>query len=95
MVSLADLSTDLQLSIISEKLHQLQQENPFYKRIMSLLKSSKLQTNDPYYIEDKLLMTNIITSKQCFHTMVLPQVLTTLILRAAHDELGYNSSTRT
>ena len=60
---------------------------------MGLLQSSKSQVSNPYYIEDKLLMRNIIDNKQCFYTMVLPQVLITQILRAAHDELGHNGST--
>ena len=71
--SLADPSADLWLGLTCEGLHQLQQRDPFCKRIMSLLKSSKLQANNPYYVEDKLLMRNITDSK---HTMVLPQVLT-------------------
>ena len=62
---------------------------------MGLLESSELQASYPYYIEHKLLMRNITDNKQCFHTMVLPQVLITQILRAAHDELGHNGSTRT
>ena len=62
---------------------------------MDLLKSSKLQTNNKYYIEDELLMRNIIDNKMCFHTMVLPQVFTTQILKAAHNELGNNGTTRT
>ena len=40
-------------------------------------------------------MRNIIDTKQCFNTMVLPWILTTQILRAAHDELGHNGSTQT
>ena len=40
-------------------------------------------------------MRNIIDNKLCFHTMVLPQVLTTQILRASQDELGHYGSTRT
>ena len=95
MVSLADPSADLQLGITCEQLCQLQQEDPFCKRIMHLLKSSKLQTNNPYYMEEELLMRNIINNKQCFNTMLLPQVLITQILRAVHEELGHNSSTRT
>ena len=73
----------------------MQQEDPFCKRIMSLLKSSKLQVNNLHYIENKLLMRNITDNKQCFHTVVLPQILTAPLVRAAHDELGHNSSTRT
>ena len=40
-------------------------------------------------------MRNIIDNKQCFHTKVLSQVLTTQVLRAAHDALGHNGSTTT
>ena len=61
---------------------------------MGLLKSSTLQVN-PYYIEDKVLMRNIIDSKQCFHSMMLSHILITTILRAAHDELGHNETTQT
>ena len=95
MVSSADSGTDMKLNITCERWCQLQQEDPFCKQIMGPLKSSKLQTNNPYYMEDKLLMRNIIDNKQCFHTMVLPQVLITQILRATHDELGHNGTTRT
>ena len=62
---------------------------------MGLLKSSKLQANNPYYIEDELLMKNIIDNKQCFHAMVLPWLLITPILRAANDELSHNGTTLT
>ena len=55
----------------------------------------KVTANNLYYIEDKLLMRNIIDNKQCFHTMVLPWVLIIQILRAAEDELGHNVTTRT
>ena len=85
-----DHSVGLLLNIICKQLPQLQQEDHFCKRIISLLESSKLQANNPYHIEDKLLMRNIIDNKQCFHAMVLPLVLTNRILRAAHDELGHN-----
>ena len=95
MFSLADSGTNLKLNVMSKRLCQLQQEDPFCKRIMVLLKSSKLQACNPYYIEDKLLMRNIIDNKQYFHMMVLPQVLVTQILRDAHDELGHNGSTQT
>ena len=53
---------------------------------MGLLKSSKLEASNQYYIEDKLLIWNIINNKQCFHAMVLPWVLMMQILRAAHDK---------
>ena len=79
-VSSAGPGTDLKLDITNEKICQLQQEDPFSRRIMSLLKSSL------YYIENELLMSNIIDNKQCFHTVVLPQVLTTQVLRAVLDE---------
>ena len=45
-------------------------------------------------MEDELLMRNLIDNKQCFHTMVMPWVLKTQILRAAHDELCHNGPTR-
>ena len=95
MVSLVDLNVDMWLGITCEWLFHLQHEDPFCKRIMNLLKSSKLQSNNLYYMEDELLMRNIIDKKQCFHTMVLAQVLMIQILRAAYDDLGHNSSTRT
>ena len=94
-VSSVDSSTDLHLNMTHERLCQLQQEDSFCKRIMSLFKSSKLKINNPYYIKDELLMRNIIDNKHCFHTMVLPWVLMTKILRYTHDELGHNGSTRT
>ena len=93
-VSSTNHNTDVQLNIAHEKLLQWQQEDPFFKRIISLLKSSKLQANNPYYMEDELLMRNIINNKQCFHIMVLSCMLATRILRAVHEELGYYGSTR-
>ena len=50
MVSSADSGTDLKLNITNERLHQMQQEDPLWKGIMGLLKSSKLQANNPYYV---------------------------------------------
>ena len=91
----ADSGTNLELNMTNERLCQLQQEDPFCKRIMGLLKSSKLQASNPYYIEDKLLMRIIIDNKQCFHTIVLPWLLITQILMAVHDELGHSGTTRT
>ena len=93
-LSLADPTAGLWPGIMHKQLCQLPQDDVFCKRIMSLLKFSKLQTNNPYYMEDRFLMRNIIDNQQCFHTMALPQVLVTQILRASHDELGHNSSTR-
>ena len=78
-----------------KRLCQLQQNDPLCKGIMGLLKFSKVQASNLYYIEDKLLMRNIIDNKQCFHTMVLLRILITQILRATHDELGHNGTTRT
>ena len=62
MVSSVDPSADLWLSITCEHLCNLQQEESFCKRIISLLKSSKLQTNNPYYMEDELLMRIYLTT---------------------------------
>ena len=79
----------------NERLCQLQQDDPFYKRIMVLLKSSKLQASNLYYIEDKLLMRNIIGNKQCLYNIMLPQVLISQLLRTAYDALAHNGTTRT
>ena len=94
-VSVADSGTNLALNITHERLCHLQQEDPFCKWIMVLLKFSKLQANYLYYIDSKLLMRNIIYSKQYFHTMVFPLVLIIQILGAPHDELGHNGTNRT
>ena len=95
MISSVDSGTNLKLNITCERLCQSQQKGHFCKRIMGLLKSLKIQTNNPYYVEDKLLMRNIVDNKQCLHTMVLPQVLINQILRVDHDEVGHSGSTRT
>ena len=71
-VSSTKHNTDLQLNIAQEQLLQLQQEDPFCKRIIGLLKSSKLQANHPYYIEDELFMRLTIDNKQCsYHDAAL------------------------
>ena len=49
-VSLANGGTNLKLNITNERLYQLQQEDPFCKRIVGLLKSLKLQASKPLYI---------------------------------------------
>ena len=93
--SSADSGTNLKLNITNERQCQLQQDDSFCKRIICLLKSSKLQASNLYYIEDKLLMRTIIDSKQYSYTTVLLWILITQILRAANDELGHNGTTRT
>ena len=49
-VSSADSGTDLKLKITHERLCHLQPADPFCKRIIDLLESSKLLTNNPYYM---------------------------------------------
>ena len=77
--SLADFGMNLKLNMTNERFCQLQQDKPFCKRIIGLLKSSKLQAGNLYNIEDKLLRRNITDNKQCFHYIVLPQVWTTQV----------------
>ena len=62
-ISLVNPKTELQLYVICKQLYWLQQEDPFCKRIIGLLRSLKLQTNNQYCMEDELLMRNLIDNK--------------------------------
>ena len=90
----ADSIVDLKMKITHERMHQLQQKDPFCKRIMDQLEASKLPPGNLYYIKGELFMINVMDNKQHFQTIVLPQVLVAQVLRLACNELGHNGYTR-
>ena len=86
---------DIVLPIKNDKLMELQQSDKFCKHIISMLKSGKLHTNNPYYIEENVLKRCIEDNKQRFEVVVLPQTLTGPTLQLAHEGLGHNGIPRT
>ena len=94
-ISTSNTTVDIGLTISQEELHQLQQQKNIYKRMWKQLQTSRLQHGNPYFIENDILMRNIIINKQDFQTMVLPRVLINEVLSLAHGELGHNVTTRT
>ena len=49
----------------------------------------------PYYMEEELLMRYVEDNKQRFEVIVIPQDLSKVVLRLAHDDSGHNGSART
>ena len=86
---------DIVLPIKNDKLMELQQNDKFCKHLISMLKSGKLNTNNPYYIEENVLKRYIEDNKQRFEVVVLPQTLTGPALQLAHEGLGHNGVPRT
>ena len=48
----------------------------------------------PYYMEGELLMRYVEDNKQRFEVIVIPQDLSKVVLKLAHDDLGHNGSAR-
>ena len=67
----AESAVHLKLNITHEGMCQLQQRDPFSKRILDQLQASKLPSGNPYYIYSELLMRNVMDNKQYFQTVDL------------------------
>ena len=91
----ADSAVHIEIIITCEKLHQLQQQDHFCKGIWKQLQTSRLQSSNPYFIENELLMSNVRQNKQYLQTIVLQRILVTQLLRLADDHLGHNVTTKT
>ena len=59
-----------------EELSELQDNDLFCKNIISKLNSGKLQTHNPYFIEQNVLKRKMHTNNQTFNPIVLPMCLT-------------------
>ena len=81
---------EIKLPLSDEKLQALQAED-----ISNKLQQGKLQSRNPYYIENGILKRFIEDGKQKFEVMVLLQVLNSAALQLAHEGLGHNGSPRT
>ena len=86
---------DIKLPMTDEKLIQLQEQDKFCKNIKNQLNSSKLQPRNPYYMEDRVLKRFVDDNKQRFEVIVLPQSLSQVALKLAHEGLGHNGIPRT
>ena len=87
-----DPAVDVELNIMQKKKHhQLQERDHSCKRIWN----AKLQTGNPYFIKNILLMQNVTDNEQHFQRIILPRVLVTQVLRLAYDGLDHNDTKRT
>ena len=89
------LGKEITLPIQDNKLIDLQKEDKFFKNILNMLASNKLQNKNPYYIESGILKWYIDDNKQRFEVIVLPQTLTQPALQLAHEGLGHNGIPQT
>ena len=69
----SDPAGDVELHIIQDKCNQLQQLDQFYLRLWKQLQNTWLQSDNPYFKENDLLMKNVIDNKLCLQTIVLIQ----------------------
>ena len=83
------------LPIDNDILHKLQQEDVFCKNIINQIEKDNIVEGQLYLIKNKVLKRYIIDGDNTYKTTVIPRVLTTQILRMAHDELGHNGTHRT
>ena len=83
------------LPINNDTLSKLQQEDVFYKNILSQIEKGNLVEGQLYLIKDKILKRYIIDGDNTYETTVILRALTTQILRMVHDELGHNGTHRT
>ena len=82
------------LPIDNDILHKLQQEDVFCKNIINQIEKGNIVEGQLYLIKNKVLKRFIIDGDNPYETTVIPRVLTTQILRMAHDELGHNGTHR-
>ena len=83
------------LPITNDTLSKLQQEDVFFKKILSQMEKGNIVEGQLYLIKDKILKRYIIDGDNTYETTVIPRALTTQILQMAHDELGHNGTHRT
>ena len=86
---------DIKLPLDNEKLKGFQQKDKFCRDIINELEKGQLQNKNPYYQEEGILKRFVEDGKQKFEAVVLPQVLTSAVLKLAHERLGHNGSPRT
>ena len=89
--------TRWKLTLLNEELQRVQQTVGFYNHILTMLQDKKLWDWHPYFLNDSTIMRYLTDNKQTFETTVMPISLsvTSHLLRQAHNELGYNGSSRT
>ena len=81
--------------IDNDILYKLQQEDVFYRNILSQIEKGNIVEGQLYLIKDNVLKRYIIDGDNTYETTVVPKALTAQILRMAHDELGHNGTHRT
>ena len=88
---------DIQIEwgLTPKQIKQAQQKDKFCKEHYNKLKKQNLSCTHPYYVQDDVLMKYTTDNKQRFETIVVPEHYILALMRLAHDELGYNGSSRT
>ena len=85
---------DIKHSLDDDKLKGFPQKDKFCKEIIEKLGRGQLQNKNSYK-EEGTLKRIVEDGKQKFEVVVLPQVLTSAVLRLAHEGLGHNRIPRT
>ena len=85
----------LQWGISPEEIIQRQKADKFCQSIRDRIKKAGSRVVHPYYLEEELLMRYVEDNKQRFEVIVIPQDLSNVVLKLAHDDLGHNGSART
>ena len=91
-IPMQDVTLDVCIS--TKAIQTLQKKDDFCAHILNILNKKHLQSTNPHFITDGILMQHVTKNKQIFETNVLPQILTSHVTKLAHDELGHNGSTR-
>ena len=85
----------LHWGISPEEIIQRQTQDKFCNNLRNKILKEGPRAVYPYYLEGKLLMCYIEDNKQKFEAIVVPRDLAEIVLKLAHDNLGYNGSART
>ena len=85
----------MQNPLTNKDLQDVQKQDSFCKRIIEQLKTGKMKSGVPYYLEDNILKRYITDNKQRFETIVVNKSCAPILLKIAHDEMGHNGSART
>lgn len=92
---LDDPEPDLYSGLDFKVLRIMQSRDPFCSKIIKHLEKGQIKEHKPYYMEEGSLMKWVEDKMMRYPVIVIPERLTPLVLRLAHDELGHNGSTRT
>ena len=79
-----------ELPINNKTLSKLQHRDMFCNNILKQIEKGNIKEGQLYAIKDNLLKRYVMDGNNTYETVVIPRVVTTQILRMAHDNLGHN-----